>query len=207
MREVRAQLGREAVDIHMKLFSLEEVNRPKDEGVPVWEDPEEWPGTQFFRGAVYVRRKKPEAEMDYMIAVARKRHDEGRKMGDGLAMFEEAVAEVGLDPADFRREAFKPGVLDALRDEHTEAVSRGIFGVPTLVMNGGMCFLAMAPYQTGAKALEVWDAVQAFCKLSPIVREMKAPADEAEKARQSQIFAASRAARETGRQRVPTPVG
>ncbi len=137
--------------------------------------------------------------MDYMLVAGRKRHDEGRRMSEGIGMFEEAVAEVGLDVAGFHRAIATPGFLDDLRDDHLGAIARGYFGVPTIVMDGGVCFLALAPYPTGQKALEVFEAVRGFCKLQPVVREMKAPADEAEKQRQGEVFAVSRTAREYGR--------
>jgi 2-hydroxychromene-2-carboxylate isomerase len=91
------------------------------------------------------------------------------------AVMSDALAYAGLMP-----ELFEAALSDATTEadylaSHTEAVERGAFGVPTLVLDGaplGQFGPVVDPVPTGADALELW-RVTVWMAQQPYVWELK----------------------------------
>ncbi len=64
---------------------------------------------------------------------------DGRNVGD-TAVLQEIIREIGQDPEQFAQRIEDPAIKQELIDRTAEAVSRGLFGMPTFFIDGEMYF-------------------------------------------------------------------
>jgi len=61
----------------------------------------------------------------------------GRDLGE-LGVLESLARQIGLDPHHLARGVTRPEIKDAVRATHDEAMSLGVFGVPTVVVGSDL---------------------------------------------------------------------
>ncbi len=93
----------------------------------------------LMRGAVAMQIKHPERFHDYVDAVFRAIWVDGRDMNDA-SVVAGVLQKAGLDPAMIMAEVTSADVKGALRNTTDEAVSRGVFGAPTMFVGPAMFF-------------------------------------------------------------------
>ena len=131
IREVRDLAG---IDVRWRFFSLEEINRAEGKKHP-WE--REWSyGWSMMRVGALLRRQGMELLDDWYRVAGKALHVDGRKP-HRPEVAEELLAEIGLDPGIVRAAIDDPTTGDEVRAEHGTVVSKGGFGVPTLVFDDG----------------------------------------------------------------------
>jgi 2-hydroxychromene-2-carboxylate isomerase len=170
IRDVREQLG---ITINWRFFSLEEINRAEGKKHP-WE--REWSyGWSMMRIGAYLRREDPELLDRWYLVAGRALHEEGRKP-HRPDVAEQLLAEMGLDPAMVGAAISDPSTGDEVHGEHDEVVSKGGFGVPTLVFADGQALFGpvLVDPPTGAAALRLWELVTGWLEF-PQVYEMQRP--------------------------------
>jgi 2-hydroxychromene-2-carboxylate isomerase len=119
-----------------------------------WPDP--WPTVDVrVARAMLVARDAGLLE-PFALAAMRLAFREGRDL-DELSAIEEAGRRVGLDPAALTLAIQAPEVKLALREETDEAVTKGVFGVPTVLFDNELFW--------GDDHLE--DAAEAVARYSP----------------------------------------
>jgi 2-hydroxychromene-2-carboxylate isomerase len=97
--------------------------------------PQGWPSSDLIvtRAMLYA---ESEGVMDgFALAAMRLGFLEGRSVSE-LETVLEAAAQVGLEPAAVERAIAQQPLKDALRARNDEALALGVFGVPTVVVDG-----------------------------------------------------------------------
>lgn len=102
-------------------------------GPIVW--PEPWPTSDLLvaRAMAYADRRgllKP-----FALSAMRLTFREGANIGE-LHTVLEAGSRVGIDPAELETALDDPAVKQALREETDHALAQGVFGVPTVIVDG-----------------------------------------------------------------------
>ena len=93
----------------------------------------------LMRGAVGLQAKSEAEFQKYVAAVYRAIWEDERNMGDP-AVVGAVLKEAGFDPAQFIAMVGDPAVKDKLKAVTQEAVERGVFGAPTIFVDGKMHF-------------------------------------------------------------------
>ncbi|MDP8923638.1 MAG: DsbA family protein [Chloroflexota bacterium] len=154
MRRVRP------VEVRWRFFSLEEVNKGEDKTVD-WENGRSAP---VLRVLALVRRRHGDDAVDRLYdALGQARFVRDEKLDDP-AVVEAALEAAGLDRSLRAAALADPATRDEVLAEHRAIVeSRGAFGVPTLVLDGGdgpeMFGPVVDPVPEGDAAGELWDRV------------------------------------------------
>lgn len=164
-------------DPEWRFFSLSENHRTREGqgGRPVWEEGQSH-GIPAFRAAIAARRQGGAAYNRFRLALQKARHERGLKV-DLLETHREAAQAAGLDVQRFGRDL---GLVDLtpLAEEHTEAVRRGVFGVPTLVWpNGRSYYLKITDVPPVDRAVALYDAIAGVHAFDEII-EIKTPESE-----------------------------
>jgi 2-hydroxychromene-2-carboxylate isomerase len=170
MRDVRDQTG---VEVRWRFFSLEEINRGQGKKHP-WE--REWSyGFSLMRIGAYLRRQNPELLDQWYLVAGRALHEEGRKP-HRPDVAEALVVEMGLDPGVVQSAIEDPSTGDEVRAEHDRVVSRGGFGVPTLLFDDGQALFGpvLVDPPTGDAAVRLWELVTGWLEF-PHVYEVQRP--------------------------------
>lgn len=170
MREVRDTAG---IDVRWRFFSLEEVNRGEGKKHP-WE--REWSyGWSMMRIGALLRRQSMELLDDWYAVAGRALHVEGRKP-HRAEVAEELLDEMGLNPAIVRAAIDDPSTGDEVRAEHDLVVSKGGFGVPTLVFDDGQALFGpvLINPPTGSDAVRLWEQVTSWLEF-PNLYEVQRP--------------------------------
>jgi 2-hydroxychromene-2-carboxylate isomerase len=175
MREVRDMTG---IEVRWRFFSLEEVNRAEGKKHP-WE--REWSyGFSMMRIGAYLRRLDM-ADLEAWYAVAGQAlHVDGRKP-HRAEVAEELLGEMGMDPGIVRAAIEDQSTGDEVRAEHDLVLSKGGFGVPTLIFDDGQALFGpvLVDPPRGRDAVRLWEHVTGWLDF-PHVYELqrpKAPAD------------------------------
>ncbi len=175
MRQVRDMTG---VEVRWRFFSLEEVNRAEGKKHP-WE--REWSyGFSMMRIGAYLRRRDMADLEAWYAAAGRALHVDGRKP-HRPEVAEELLAEMGMDPGIVRAAIEDQSTGDEVRAEHDLVVSKGGFGVPTLIFDDGQALFGpvLVDPPRGRDAVRLWEHVTGWLEF-PHVYELqrpKAPAD------------------------------
>ena len=175
MREVRDMTG---VEVRWRFFSLEEVNRAEGKKHP-WE--REWSyGFSMMRIGAYLRRRDMADLEAWYAAAGRALHVDGRKP-HRPEVAEELLREMGMDPGIVRAAIEDQSTGDEVRAEHDLVVSKGGFGVPTLIFDDGQALFGpvLVDPPRGRDAVRLWEHVTGWLEF-PHVYELqrpKAPAD------------------------------
>ena len=170
IREVRDRAG---IEVRWRFFSLEEVNRAEGKKHP-WE--REWSyGWSMMRIGAYLRRMDPELLDRWYRVAGRALHEEGRKP-HRPDVAEALLAEMGLDPGIVAAAIADPSTGEEVHAEHDLVVSKGGFGVPTLVFEDGQALFGpvLVDPPTGDAALRLWDLVAGWLEF-PRVYEVQRP--------------------------------
>jgi hypothetical protein len=166
MREVARVLPD---DVHLKLLSLEEDNRPR--------------GTLHdshlksrapFRVLVLARRQGGEKAIEALYAaLGAARHERKLDLGDP-ATVRGALEEAGLGENLYEDALADPSTEQECLAEHAAIVARGAFGVPTLVIDGGPPIFGpvIQPPPRGEEAGVLFDHVAGLSRI-PTFFELK----------------------------------
>jgi 2-hydroxychromene-2-carboxylate isomerase len=175
MREVRDRTG---IEVRWRFFSLEEVNRGEGKKHP-WERAWSY-GFSMMRIGAYLRRRDM-AELELWYGAAGKAlHVDGRKP-HRPEVAEELLRELDMDPGIVHAAITDPTTADEVRAEHDTVVSKGGFGVPTLIFEDGQALFGpvLVDPPRGPDAVRLWELVTGWLAF-PHVYELqrpKAPAD------------------------------
>ena len=175
MREVRDTAG---VEVRWRFFSLEEINRQEGKKHP-WE--REWTyGWSMMRIGAYLRRSSMDLLDQWYATAGRALHVEGRKP-HRPDVAEALVAEMGLDPRTVTAAIADPSTGEEVLAEHQLVVSKGGFGVPTLVFDGGPALFGpvLVNPPTGPAALRLWELVTGWLEF-PHLYELQRPKTRAD---------------------------
>jgi hypothetical protein len=146
------------VEVHWKLFSLEEINKGEDKTVD-WEKGRTAP---LLRVLALVRRKHGEDAIDrFYDALGRARFVREKEFSDP-SVIEDALAEAGLDRGLRAAALADPSTREEVEREHKGVVDKlEAFGVPTLVLDNGegpgVFGPVINPVPTGEDAGKLWD--------------------------------------------------
>jgi 2-hydroxychromene-2-carboxylate isomerase len=175
MREVRDLAG---IDVRWRFFSLEEVNRAEGKKHP-WERAWSY-GWSMMRIGAYLRRQDMSLVDRWYESAGRALHVEGRKP-HRPEVAEEILGEMGLDPGIVRASIDDPTTADEVRSEHESVVSKGGFGVPTLIFDDGQALFGpvLVNPPTGKEALRLWEHVTGWLEFPNLyeLQRPKGPAD------------------------------
>jgi 2-hydroxychromene-2-carboxylate isomerase len=175
IRDVRDATG---LDIRWRFFSLEEINRAEGKKHP-WE--REWSyGWSMMRIGAALRRQDMDLLDRWYAAAGSALHVEGRKP-HRPEVAEAILSELGLDPAIVAEAISDPTTGDEVRNEHDLVVSKGGFGVPTLIFDDGQALFGpvLVNPPKGDGAVRLWEHVTGWLEF-PNVYELqrpKAPSD------------------------------
>jgi 2-hydroxychromene-2-carboxylate isomerase len=172
VRQVRAEVY--PVEISWRFFSLEEVNRGEGKKHP-WERPWSY-GWSLMRIGAYLRRRDM-SELDaWYLAIGTALHKEGRKPHD------QDVARGILEDLGFGAQILDLAIEDPtthreVLSDHEKVVSRGGFGVPTLIFPDGQTLFGPVlkhPPEDTERTKRLWEIVTAWREF-PEMYEIQRP--------------------------------
>jgi len=143
---------------------------------PTWERNPQAKGLPAFLAATAARAQGEDAGNRFRLALQRARHEDHlpvdqhstHRLAAERAKLDVARWELDVQTADF-------GTLAA---EHTEAVRRGVFGVPTLVWpEGRSYYLKITDLIPGDRAVALYDAIETVHRFGEVI-EIKTPESE-----------------------------
>ena len=175
IRNVREETG---LDIRWRFFSLEEINRQEGKKHP-WE--REWSyGWSMMRVGALLRRQDMSLLDRWYATAGRALHEEGRKP-HRADVAEVLLVEMGLDPGLVAQAIGDPTTGDEVKAEHDRVVTRGAFGVPTLVFDDDQMLFGpvLVDPPDGAAALRLWDLTAGWLEF-PRVYEVQRPKSAAD---------------------------
>lgn len=117
-------------------------------GEIVWPDP--WPTLDILAARALLFADRQGKLRPFALAAMRLAFREGEDLGEP-ATLREAGLRAGLDPAEVERATQDPEIKAALRAATDDAVARGVFGVPTVVV-GDQLFWGDDRLQDAARA-------------------------------------------------------
>jgi predicted DsbA family dithiol-disulfide isomerase len=161
-----------------RFFSLSENHRTREAqgGAPVWEGDGHAPGVFAFRAAIAARRQGEAEYRKFRVALQKARH-EGHLKADLPDTHRQAAQTAGLDVERFSQDLTTVD-LSALAQEHSEAVRRGVFGVPTLVWpNGRSYYVKITEVPAPDRAVALYDAIAGVHEFGEVI-EIKTPESE-----------------------------
>ena len=122
-------------------YTFDDLTRHADRyGVPFRLNPHFPINTlMLMRGAVGMQREESGRFADYLDAVFKAIWVDGENMNDA-AVVARMLGAAGLEPARVMALVNDPVVKDALKQNTTEAVARGVFGAPTMFVGSEMFF-------------------------------------------------------------------
>ncbi|MGD0395065.1 MAG: DsbA family protein [Acidimicrobiales bacterium] len=200
IREVRDLTG---LDLRWRFFSLEEINRAEGKKHP-WE--REWSyGWSMMRVGALLRRQSMALLDDWYRVAGSALHVEGRKP-HRPEVAEELLVELGLDPGLVSSAIDDPTTGDEVRAEHDTVVSKGGFGVPTLVFDDGQALFGpvLVNPPVGKDAVRLWQHVTGWLEF-PDLYELQRPKSASDIDAIATAFAPYLEARDWASVQRPTP--
>jgi 2-hydroxychromene-2-carboxylate isomerase len=97
--------------------------------------PEQWPTNDLLVARAMAYAQTRELLKPFALSAMRLTFREGANIGELDAVLE-AGTRVGIDPAELEAALEDPAVKQALRDNTDHALAQGVFGVPTVVLDG-----------------------------------------------------------------------
>ena len=95
--------------------------------------PEPWPTNDVLVARAMTFAEREGVLEQFAFASMRAAFLAGRDLGE-LGVLESLARQIGLDPEHLARGVTRPEIKDAVRATHDEAMSLGVFGVPTVVV-------------------------------------------------------------------------
>ena len=143
---------------------------------PVWEREPKAQGLAAFLAATAARAQGAEPGDRFRLALQRAKHEDHLAV-DQHATHRIAAERAGLDVARWE-EDLKATDFTELAREHTEAVRRGVFGVPTLVWpEGRSYYLKIIDLIPADRAVALYDAIETVHRFGEVI-EIKTPESE-----------------------------
>lgn len=175
MRTVRDTTG---IEVSWRFFSLEEINRAEGKKHP-WE--RDWSyGWSLMRVGALLRRNRMSDLDRWYEAIGTALHREGRKPHDP-EVARAILAEVGLEPRLLDDAIADPTTHDDVMADHERVVSKGGFGVPTLVFPDGQAIFGPVVNSVPGEheALRLWGLVTGWLEFPDLyeIQRPKSPAD------------------------------
>lgn len=167
----------DALDIEWRYLSLEQINSKEEDGKKIWERPANYPmrSRWAFRGAEAARKQGKDAFERYHLNLLTARHVDQKELIEQDTIFE-AAEQAELDMEQFKTD-FEAATIDKVGEDHEEAVkSYGIFGTPTIVLDGQHAgYLKMRPLPADDELGATWQQVKAMIAGRPEIGEIKRP--------------------------------
>jgi predicted DsbA family dithiol-disulfide isomerase len=169
------------LEIEWRYLSLEQINSSEGDGWKIWEQPANYPmrSRWAFRGAEAARKQGKDAFERYHLNVLHARHVDRKELATQDTIFE-AAEQAGLDMDQFKKD-FDAATVDQVGVDHEEGVSKfGIFGTPTLVLNGEHAgYLKLRPLPPDEELPATWKQVKDLVAGRPEIGEIKRPVPKA----------------------------
>jgi len=160
------------------------VNYPDQDGWQVWAQPLENPnwrseryagGLNAFWGAEAAQRQGETAFRRFHQALLRSRHESGQNLAEPETLLAAAKA-VDLDLAGFQKALDDPSCLERLAKDHARAVTRQIFGTPTIVFSDAEpVYVKLGRVLTPQESLDFWESFYSTAVSRSYVLEIKRP--------------------------------
>ncbi|MHB1519551.1 MAG: mycothiol-dependent nitroreductase Rv2466c family protein [Acidimicrobiales bacterium] len=200
MRSVREATG---IEVGWRFFSLEEVNRQAGKKHP-WERAWSY-GWSMMRIGAYLRRQGPEQIDRWYAGAGRALHVHGRKP-HRPEVAADLLCELGFEPGVLEAAIADPTTGDEVLSDHQAVVSKGGFGVPTLIFPGGRPLFGpvLVDPPSGDDAVRLWSLVVGWLDF-PHLYELQRPKSEADVEIIAEAFSAYLDARDWTSVRRPAP--
>lgn len=174
-----------ALDVRWEHFSLFQNEHGQDATKPdAWQlwneridetDGYGCKGLLPFLASLAARKQGREAHAAFRLALQRANHRRFQPFTAGTVT---AVAEaVGLDVPRFQHELHNPEARTVLAQEHMRALSRDVFGTPTVVFPGGQAaYLRLQELPAGVEeAVELFQDVRRLMERYPYLQTVRRP--------------------------------
>jgi predicted DsbA family dithiol-disulfide isomerase len=142
----------------------------------VWEASPTAAGLPAFLAATAARAQGNDAYNRFRERLQRARHEDQLPV-DARGTHLEVAQKAGLDVTRWERD-LAAATFEQLAAEHSEAVAKGVFGVPTLVWPEGRSFyLKLTDLVAAERAVPLYDAIETVQRFAEVV-EIKTPESE-----------------------------
>jgi len=161
-----------------RFFSLSQNHQARDgaPAPPIWERDLKAKGLPAFLAATAARSQDGAAADRFRLALQRARHEDQLPV-DEATTHRLAAERAGLDLPRFEMD-LKAADSTTLAAEHSEAVRRGVFGVPTLVWpEGRSYYLKITDLIAPERAVALYDAIETVHRFGEVI-EIKTPESE-----------------------------
>ncbi|HEY0493845.1 MAG TPA: DsbA family protein [Candidatus Dormibacteraeota bacterium] len=166
------------IKVSWRFFSLSQNHQAREgqPGPPVWESNPKAAGLPAFLAATAARTQGEEAFNRFRERLQRARHEDHLPVDD-VAVHRQVAQEAGLD-VDRWEAALAAAKFAELAAEHSEAVRKGVFGVPTLVWpEGRSYYVKLTDLVSAERAVSLYDAIETVQRFAEVV-EIKTPESE-----------------------------
>jgi predicted DsbA family dithiol-disulfide isomerase len=166
------------IQVSWRFFSLSQNHQTREgqPGPPVWEANPRAAGLPAFLAATAARGQGEQAYGRFRELLQRARHEDHLPVDDPRTHLHVAQT-AGLDVPRWERDLAGAGFAELAR-EHSEAVKKGVFGVPTLIWpEGRSYYLKINDLVAADRALSLYDAIETVQRFSEVV-EIKTPESE-----------------------------
>jgi predicted DsbA family dithiol-disulfide isomerase len=143
---------------------------------PIWERDAKAKGLPAFLAATAARAQGEDAGNRFRLALQRARHEDNLPL-DERATHRTVAERAKLDVARWELD-LQNANFGTLAAEHTDAVRRGVFGVPTLVWpEGRSYYVKITDLIPAGRAVALYDAIETVHRFGEVV-EIKTPESE-----------------------------
>jgi predicted DsbA family dithiol-disulfide isomerase len=168
--------GRIQPDFRFFSLSQNHHTREGNGGAAVWEGDRGAKGLPAFLAATAARLQGEEAGARFRLALQKARHEDHLPV-DEHRTHALAAERAELDIARWEQDLTRAD-FSALAAEHTEAVRRGVFGVPTIVWpEGRSYYLKITELVPAERAVALYDAIETVHRFGEVI-EIKTPESE-----------------------------
>ena len=161
-----------------RFFSLSQNHETREGigGPPVWERDGSAKGLPAFLAAIAAREQGEEPGDRFRQALQQARHEDHLPVDEHRTHLL-AAERAGLDVARWEQD-LKRVDFSALAREHSEAVKRGVFGVPTIVWpEGRSYYVKVTDLVPADRAVALYDAIETVHRFGEVI-EIKTPESE-----------------------------
>jgi predicted DsbA family dithiol-disulfide isomerase len=166
------------IEVSWRFFSLSQNHQAREgqPGPPVWEARPTAAGLPAFLAASAARAQGNQTYNRFREQLQRARHEDQLPV-DARRTHLEAAQKAGLDVTRWEKD-LAAATFEQLAAEHSEAVARGVFGVPTLVWpEGRSYYLKLTDLVSADRAVPLYDAIETVQRFAEVI-EIKTPESE-----------------------------